>query len=519
MWANERRRNGEADDSLGAQGGGFDGEPGAAGETPEEPAESRASRSADFSGTPSWLMSGGFHTLLLIILSLIAATTIAPPAPAEFQALLEKPPEPVVIEKGIEEPTKVPNVFVDAPEVNIIPVAVEFDPIAKVLETPDESDAQTVNGNEGVGIVDLGSVGASDAIGVGGPPSGRFGPRGPGGRKLHATIWGSQPSVSAVDLGLEWLAKHQSPDGHWDAGAYGGERKDSHDAAVTGLALMAFLGAGFVEGRETRYADNVRRGLDWLASRQASDGSFSSNNYAHGMCAIAVAEAYGMTDKRKEMAQRAIDVLVKRQKALGGWDYGDKGDPGRNRSDTSITCWQVMALKSARIGGLAVPDGALGKVNGYFRAAGDVSNSDATGTVAYEIVDGKPSRGGLAVTAMTMLSCLFLDFKPDNRFVVAGAKILQENGPQIGASMNLYYTYYATMAMFQMGKEYFTVWNKGMCAPLVALQIRDKSDNHGSWAPEGDTYGKDGGRVYTTAMACLCLEVYSRYLPVYGKNQ
>ena len=38
--------------------------------------------------------------------------------------------------------------------------------------------------------------------------------------------------------------------------------------------------------------------------------------------------------------------------------------------------------------------------------------------------------------------------------------------------------------------------------------------DRGSWDPAGFVYGRHGGRVYTTAMGALCLEVYYRYMPM-----
>ena len=47
-------------------------------------------------------------------------------------------------------------------------------------------------------------------------------------------------------------------------------------------------------------------------------------------------------------------------------------------------------------------------------------------------------------------------------------------------------------------------------------------DVDGSWDYEKDPYGgkiswSRCGRVYTTALGALCLEVYYRYLPMYSK--
>ena len=78
---------------------------------------------------------------------------------------------------------------------------------------------------------------------------------------------------------------------------------------------------------------------------------------------------------------------------------------------------------------------------------------------------------------------------------------------------DLYYTYYSVLAMFQMGGEYWVQWNKMFRDPLVALQeqknILDGKGRfiRGSWDPADTTWGMQGGRVFSTAMAILSLEV------------
>ncbi len=485
----------------------------------EEEEEESASGAMDLSGTPSWLISAGFHTVLLLLLSLLAAAQIQKPQPEAMLANIED--RKAEVAPSPTEETSPKQFLTDEPnKENPVQIMDKLDfEISDHMETNENMDKNTAKGDEdAISNLPLGSIGIQDVMGVGGGGGGQFGQRDGGGRRNLVSVGGGSPgSENSVESGLKWLADHQEGDGHWDAGKYGGDKQPSHDSAVTGLALLAFLGAGYTD-KQGKYAEKVKRGLDWMQQHQGADGSFSKNNYAHGMCTLAAAEAFGMTSARKDMAQRAVDYMIRQQKPGGGWDYGDKGEPGRDRSDTSISCWQVMALKSAKLAELNVPQSAFDNVLKYFRAAGDVGNSTATGMVAYEIVNGKPSKGGMAITAMTMLSCQFLGFNRDNPFSIAGANLLKEQGPQVTDSFNLYYTYYATMTMFQMGQEFFAPWNAGMRDPLVANQVKEQGDNHGSWPPEKDTYGKDGGRVYTTAMACLCLEVYYRYLPVY-KNR
>ncbi len=79
---------------------------------------------------------------------------------------------------------------------------------------------------------------------------------------------------------------------------------------------------------------------------------------------------------------------------------------------------------------------------------------------------------------------------------------------------NVYYWYYATLALFQMQGESWQRWNVAMKSTLVSSQKPPFDSQAGSWDPD-NLWGGYGGRVYSTAMSCLCLEVYYRYLPLY----
>src|SRR5262249_15587316 len=97
------------------------------------------------------------------------------------------------------------------------------------------------------------------------------------------------------------------------------------------------------------------------------------------------------------------------------------------------------------------------------------------------------------------------------------ADFLLANDSDRGES-NVYYWYYATLALYQHGGEPWLKWNGKMRDRIVGLQ---KSGGHqtGSWDPDGSLYGAKGGRTYCTTLAALSLEVYYRYLRLYDEPQ
>ncbi len=196
------------------------------------------------------------------------------------------------------------------------------------------------------------------------PFSGRTGA---GKAQLIRREGGTPASERAVQEGLNWLARHQRGDGGWSLDVSAqcklpGCPDDVHavsDTAATGLALLAFLGAGHIHTEPSRYQDQVKRGIDWLISHQQKTGelflggAINSALYSHAIATMALCEAYGLSkDPRlKEPAQLGIDYIAQAQnKEDGGWRYSP-GMPG----DTSVFGWQMFALRSAKLGGLDVP--------------------------------------------------------------------------------------------------------------------------------------------------------------------
>jgi hypothetical protein len=80
---------------------------------------------------------------------------------------------------------------------------------------------------------------------------------------------------------------------------------------------------------------------------------------------------------------------------------------------------------------------------------------------------------------------------------------------------NFYYWYYGTLALHQTGsnRNVWNRWNEAMKKELTGTQV-PSGEFAGSWDPRC-VWGGHGGRIYTTALGCMCLEVYYRYLPLY----
>ena len=202
------------------------------------------------------------------------------------------------------------------------------------------------------------------------------------GRRAQAAAarGGSAATEEAVAKALGWLVLAQSADGRWDAARHGagrgritdGQHRPSvgtrADHGVTGLALLAFLGAGHTH-RQGDHAPIVEAGLAFLTGRQRPDGSlageadFFAALYCHGMATLAVAVAAALTGDvalRGPLERAVRHTLATQHPGTGGWRYtaGDRGD-------TSQFGWQVMALASARQAGVTGLEAAETRARGF----------------------------------------------------------------------------------------------------------------------------------------------------------
>lgn len=340
-------------------------------------------------------------------------------------------------------------------------------------------------------------------------------------------------SEAAVEAGLVWLVKAQSPDGAWNAKQFGGGTEtmalgenrhgtgDRADTGVSGLALLAFLSAGHTHF-EGDHRQTVERGLSYLIHSQMPSGDLSgakqigqepsvmnARMYCHGIATLALAEAYAMThdESLRPALIKAAQFTINAQDVRGGgWRYR-AGDTG----DLSQFGWQAMALRSIERSGIAVPvevkrrmqrfldscaAGTLGGLARYQPGSGPATETMTAEALACRLIIGYPLSAQAQREAKSMIMSQLPGAKQDN----------------------VYYWYYATLAMFQLQDNDWKRWNQAMKQRLLTTQLPAYDVQAGSWNPD-PLWGGYGGRVYSTAMSCLCLEVYYRYLPMYQQTK
>lgn len=366
----------------------------------------------------------------------------------------------------------------------------------------------------GGGGVDTG-LGTGTKGGRGGSGEG-FGGRGSGSREeMLGRFGGTKQTERAVGAALNWIARHQEPDGGWKLNytkqckdpSCTGPGNERSETAATALGLLPFLAAGQTHQSKGPYQRHINGGIAFLLRNQKPTGDLSGDAfmYAHGLCTIAMCEAYGMTQDSRLLgpAQAAVNYIESSQDpATGGWWYKFQ-QPG---GDTSVFGWQVMALKSAHMAGLRVNVQKLALAEKWLAS---VSHGQYKGTFSY-----RPDGGATpTMTSVGLLTTQYLGAPKGDPRLVEGIDSLMKGLPNIGET-NFYYWYYATQVMHNVPGPEWDTWNRAMRRVLVDSQVKSGCAT-GSWDPKADPFGNQGGRLYVTSLAALTLEVYYRYLPLY----
>jgi len=491
--------------------------------------------------TQSWLASMVFHMALMVILALglgtihIASTIGQAPEFNTFDESVDLP-EVSRFEVGVTplDPSELSTeslAMIEAPS-----VPEQFNDNSPVFE---EAGGGLVTGNSafgGLGSFDVtgsnlgplvkgsGGVGIGQGLGAsagsGGAGSG-FGFRGTGNREKYVGSGMTKQSERAVAAALNWMARHQNRDGSWSiahtrnckGGFCSGPGEQPSDTAATALALLPFLAAGQThETKDSLYQKNILQGINWLVKHQKPTGDLvtsGSQMYSHGLAAIALCEAYGMTNDSRigYAAQSAINFIESGQNREGGWRYRH----GSDDSDTSIFGWQVMALKSGQMAGLKVNPAVLQACKKYLTSA-------ARGKYGAEFAYTPSGGAKRSMAGVGLLTAQYLGAKRDDVVIIGGVELLMQDRYRPSMSeRDTYYWYYATQVMHNVPGKEWDEWNRQMRRILIETQEKTGCAA-GSWdpqKPEPDAWGNHGGRLMVTSLSALTLEVYYRYLPLY----
>jgi hypothetical protein len=334
-------------------------------------------------------------------------------------------------------------------------------------------------------------------------------------KALLAAYGGTAATEEAVLRGLQWLARQQLRDGSWSlCGPYAdGVREDwENKVAATAMALIAFQGAGNTH-RRGQFRTQVERGWKWLLAQQDADGNFfiegpfNHRFYTNGLCGIALCELYGMTkdESLRAPAEKLIDYILRSQSPEGGWRYSPQAD-----SDLSVTGWIVMALQSARMAGLEVPQDTFRKIERFLDRVSHAGGS----RYSYQRGD-EPTP---TMTAEGLLCRQYLGWRRNDPRLVEGVNFLIRPENLIDYNQpNVYYWYYATQVCHHMEGTAWRTWNERMRRAVPAQQVKSGREA-GSWdpfKPRPDTWAESGGRLYVTCLSIYMLEVYYRHLPLY----
>ena len=475
-------------------------------------------------------------TTMVVILPLFLRMPPVPTRPAAESTarLAEAPAEYPPAHEGEPEPSREPLFEIDSPAAG---------------EDPSSGPAMEPSADGGTA-----SAGGAGPPGI--PQTQRadeWDRSGPARRQGVETFGGTVYTEGAVESGLAWLAAHQSPDGTWDRKHFdrqcpeddrctGGAiwlASDDLTAGVTGVALLAFLGAGYTD-RDGPYQDNVRIAIDALLQFQEPHGGFSRTDsmagYNDALATLALAEYLALTGENRIRGplERALARLVANQQSLGGWDYLPTSNSGRN--DTSITAWVVQALHSCAAAGIGVPRRTLVHAALYFAQAverdGRVRYSDSGSGFQLDENMRPVYRFGPGMMAAGLTCEQLLGWRQNSSTPLAQRERMLADLPSAAKARgrdptqlhNEYYWYYGTLAMFQRGGEDWQRWNARLRDAVLPLQNREKTADgrkphaYGSWQPYGANWGAFGrmaGRVYTTAISVLTLEIYYRHTPAF----
>jgi hypothetical protein len=308
------------------------------------------------------------------------------------------------------------------------------------------------------------------------------------------------------ERGLEWLATNQTPEGTWSGGDSG--------PGITGMCIMAFLASG-EDPNFGRYSENIRRAVRSMIKGQTEATGFFGGNmghssmYHHGFAMLGMSEVYGVLDE---------DTL---------WDAETKADERRSigeslelavrgavtsQKNNSFHAWRYgpeatdadTSVSGAVLMGLLAARNAGVKVpDEAIDQALDYFKTMTTnrGEVGYSGIGGGGSANLKAIAALVYSIGKRKDWK-EYKGVLGAITVNLEHEEY---SYPEYFRYYTAQALFQGDFEAWNKWNL-----KTAKQLKDLQSDDGSFQSQH-------GPAYGTGMSLLAMALNYRFLPIYER--
>ncbi|MCC7084340.1 MAG: terpene cyclase/mutase family protein [Pirellulales bacterium] len=310
-----------------------------------------------------------------------------------------------------------------------------------------------------------------------------------------------------ISRGLEWIANTQSRLGHWSA------NDGRYPTAMTALAGIALLQEGSTT-TQGKYAQNIRRAVDYLSSRSRANGLIGDPTrddrytYGHGYSMLFLSQVLGEEEdaaRRNELVEvltKAVEFCGRAQTDDGGWGYVSAKDGG-GFDEGSTTITQVQGLRGCRNAGISVPNEIIEKAIKYIhKCTGD------DGAVQYSSKGGGPRP---AITAAA-IACLYNAGDYDDRFVPKMFSYAEKNLSNISNQSfgHWHYAhYYYAQVKYREGGENWGKYRDQIYPRLINESSEDRS---GVYWTQGHV-----GTIYTTAVNLTILQLDKNILPIYQR--
>ena len=301
-----------------------------------------------------------------------------------------------------------------------------------------------------------------------------------------------------------------------------------------GWRCSSFLGAGYTH-TDGKYRNVVARGLGYLLAHQKPDGDlFLPGDPRSSSERLALQSRHRLDRSVRSLWHDARSPAA--SAGAAGFGFHRRFAVARRRrlarirprhgSDTSVSGWQLMALKSGELAGLSVPGRTYAMVTRWLdhaQGAGGDPSRYAYRPNSTQAHQREPSR---VMTAEALLMRQYLGWRRDTPDMIEGAEWLRDQSAPVWPAHDVATQRRARCLLLVLRDAGHVPDARRLLAPVerpfAAAGACPARCARGHWPAVGirscrcpDRWGYWGGRLYLTSMHLLMLEVYYRHLPIY----